>query len=142
MCVFRASSRHVPLDMFLVTSKLDVYRHDIKGDAPTVGKERLPFTEHCIHVDVSKAGMGALDQQIADAEAFLKTFRDELAQLKEDIPDCDLVLDFPCERRGAMQCERFPAPFLKQAGEAGVDVELSLYPAGNPLAEGGGSDSV
>ena len=133
MCVFRASSRHVPLDMFLVTSSLEVYRHDIKGDAPTVGKDRAPYTEHSIHVAVSDEGMGALPKQVADAARFLEAFREELQRLREDIPDCEYLLDFPCERRGPMQCERFSSDFLLLAGSCGVDVELSLYPEGNPL---------
>jgi hypothetical protein len=109
------------------------------GRRPGKGKR----AQSGLNIGVSDAEWDELGGQIADATAFLTKHRAELEQLHALLGDGGLTLDFALDseigRSKWTQSGRFPAAFVRLAGEIGVEIELSFYPAddGEPDSEDG-----
>jgi len=81
------------------------------------------------YFNVSEAGFGDLAAQVDDAIEFLRANTAELAlMINED--SASGVLDFAIEwRDAAVQYDSFPADLVRAAGNLGLALELSHYPA-------------
>lgn len=81
------------------------------------------------HFNVSEASFGDLAAQVNDAIAFLRANRAELSLMTSE-HGASGVLDFAIEWRDvAVQYESFPADLVRAAGNLGLALELSHYPA-------------
>jgi len=135
MCVLRASGPDFDPDAFLESSILSPTKVWYRGE-PRLPRTRPdgPVVETSgLNVAVSDAEWSDLPAQVEDAERFLAFQRVELERLAATPGVSDLVLDFPIELRigGSIvaQFDRFPASLVRLAGELGLALELSLYPA-------------
>lgn len=81
-------------------------------------------------IEVSET-WGDLKPQIVDAIEFLKENELELSRLSTYPGVTKLCLDFPYERRkGAVtQTDSLPAELLLLAGQLGIAIDMTLYPA-------------
>jgi hypothetical protein len=81
--------------------------------------------------DVSKKEWVDVKWQIEDAYQFLLKHESELMALVTDCRVDDIRLDLPyycrLDEQIFVQCDYFPANFLRLVGELGVGLELSLY---------------
>ncbi len=81
------------------------------------------------HFDVSEADFDEFKAQIKDAIAFLQLHRADV-RLMMDEPSTNGALDFAIEWRDvAAQFDNFPATLVREAGNLGLSLELSYYPA-------------
>lgn len=147
MCVLRASGAAFQPEAFLRASKLVPCAVFHKGEPRSRGtrdsdrREKAGFT-----VDVSASWLD-LPAQVSDACAFLDEHRDDMARLADGIED--LRLDFPVTLRIDReevwaQFHFLPHALVSRAGELGLGLELSVYPAAaddvdaqaHPQAEG------
>ncbi|UCG16139.1 MAG: hypothetical protein JSV19_12675 [Phycisphaerales bacterium] len=99
-----------------------------------------------MQIDVSKREWDDLPGQIEDAIDFLHRFHDELQRLVSFAGVEDVGLDFPHDLRigrpgVAVQCDYLPSSLLREAGNLGIGIEVSLYPAGGETDELGDHES-
>ena len=80
---------------------------------------------------VSEADFDKYEQQILDAIEFLKKNKNKIQEIM-NLPNVDSAdLDFGIYRRDvAGQFVKFPTELVKLAGNLGLGIELSQYPAG------------
>ena len=132
MCVLHVHSRSNSFAEFLKTSSLPFYRVVEKGEGRFDGKGE-PSEVFVFSCDVSKKEWTDLDGQLEDAFLFLQKYEDQLKNLRRTHEVDDIRLDFPYHCRlgnGIMvQCDYLSPQFLKLAGELGIGIELSQYPA-------------
>jgi hypothetical protein len=83
-----------------------------------------------INVVASEADFHEFPRQVEETSAFLEAHKEELARLR-DFPGVEgVVLDFGIARRDvAVQCNELSPKLIRLAGELGLGIELSLYPA-------------
>ena len=148
MCVLRASGGQFDVDEFMRDSKLSPYQVFHKGERlfPNSSRNKTCSEVSCLTVDVSKREWDDLPGQIGDAIGFLRRFHDELQRLVSFAGVEDVGLDFPHDlrigRHGvALQCYHLPSSLLREAGNLGVGIELSLYPAEGETDEPGDHES-
>ena len=81
------------------------------------------------HFDVSEADFGEFKAQIEDAIVFLQSHRTDIKLMMSE-PGASGVLDFAIEwRDDVAQFDNFPATLVREAGNLGLSLELSHYPA-------------
>jgi hypothetical protein len=135
MCVLRASGPRFAVDRFAERTSLPVHSVYRRGEArfprskPKGPKHKISG----ITVVVSDASWSKLPAQVRDAERFLSKHKREIRRLSR-FPGVDgVVLDFPIHlrigRKVVAQFDRFPASLVRAAGELGIALELSTYPA-------------
>jgi len=128
MCVLRVSGEQFDVDEFMRDSNLSPYQIFHKGE------RRFPESSR------NKTCWDDLPGQSDDALSFLRRFPDELERLVGFPNVEDVRLDFPYELRiGRLgivgQCDYLPSTLLREAGNLGIGIELSLYPAGDETDE-------
>lgn len=131
MCTFRGHGKKFDVDGFLAKSywtPAAIYRRGYY--------RRRRFPHSGFNVGVSDAHWDSLSKQTQDALIFLRHNKKEIKRLR-NFPGVErLVLDFPVycmiSRRVCVQEESFSKELLGLAGNAGVDIMLSLYR--NPVA--------
>jgi hypothetical protein len=115
-CVLRITASPAWADR--LSSALEPYRVDEHPETP------------CLHCIVSDAGYREFAEQLEDAAAFLEEFGALLRAATDE--GADGALDFGIAKRDvAAQYDRFPARLVRLAGEAGLGLELSVYPLGD-----------
>jgi hypothetical protein len=84
-----------------------------------------------VNIGVSDADMANLDEQIADACAFIEEHKSELAGIRS-FPGVEHIdFDFPVEEKDVtIPSYRFPARLLELLASIGAELEVSLYPPG------------
>ncbi len=95
-----------------------------------------------VHLVVSDAGFEEFPRQVEEAIAFLRAHGGEVRQLVQFPGVESACLDFGVTRRDvAVQCEYLPPELVRLAGELGLGIELSQYPAlqSNECAAGPGA---
>ncbi len=142
MCVLRVSGEQFDVDEFMRDSNLSPYQIFHKGERrfPESSRNKTCFDVSGLKIDVSKREWDDLPGQIDDAISFLRRFHDELERLVGFPNVEDVRLDFPYELRiGRLgivgQCDYLPSTLLREAGNLGIGIELSLYPAGDETDE-------
>src|SRR5262245_57518748 len=136
MCVLRATGAALDAQAFLRDSPLRAVKVFRRGE-PRLPRSHPEGPRHetsGITVQVSQAPRSNLGAQVADAESFLRAHRAELQRLAAAPGLEDLTLDFPTSlridgERVVAQFDRFPASLVRMAGDLGIALELSIYPA-------------
>jgi hypothetical protein len=137
MCVLRVSSKRKTLTDFLSASRIPYYDNHDKCTPQKYGREKgKPFGYAGFKSSVSERDWDDLPGQITDAVRFLQRYKAKLKQLREEYK-VDLSLDFPYHVRigtnnVAVQCDFLPPKLIALAGELGIGIELTLYPAPSP----------
>lgn len=130
-CVLRIGGRDVDADALLASVNLPAYRVDRKGE-PRLLRNRGPFEESTIHVEVSGAAFADLAAQVADAVGFLRENADAVRTAVRFPGVGHATLDFAVEAKDvAIDSTYLPPDLLRLAGDLGVGIELSVYPRGN-----------
>ena len=81
------------------------------------------------HFEVSSSEFANFSGQISDAIAFLQKNASDIKRVLSEI-DAHGVLDFAVEwRDAAFQSNCFPASLVREAGNLGLALEISNYPA-------------
>ena len=94
-----------------------------------ISLEAYRVEDDCAHFLVSEADFDDFKSQIKDAISFLQSHRADVS-LMMGKPDVNGVLDFAIEWRDvAFQFDTFPAEIVREAGNFGLSLELSHYPA-------------
>jgi hypothetical protein len=115
-CVLRISA----LDINASLSKLSLQAFRVEND--------------CAHFLVSEASFDDLKAQIKDTLAFLQLHRADMVLIMGK-SGANGVLDFAIEWRDvAFQFDNFPAELVREAGNFGLSLALSHYPASQPNA--------
>jgi hypothetical protein len=134
MCVLRVTGVSFDAEQYLRTSVLTPYKVFRAGEPRFSSRPDRVHQTSGFSVDVSRAPWSDLRGQIADACRFLEQHADELRVLTGLSSVEDIRLDFPSELRigrnnVVAQFDYFPPELLKAAGDLGVGIELSTYPA-------------
>jgi hypothetical protein len=129
-CLFWAQGEEFEVDAFLISSSLlpDNVLH--RGESPLTKHPERKYPRSGFMIEVSET-WGDLKPQIVDAIEFLKENELELSRLSTYPGVTKLCLDFPYERRkGAVtQTDSLPAELLLLAGQLGIAIDMTLYPA-------------
>jgi hypothetical protein len=116
------------VDDFLATSTfvpIAVYRKD----QPRTAGSRHISRQSGFNVAVSDAE-DDVAAQAEEAVQFIRNHSAEIARTRAWLGVEYLVLDFATSFRDVVvQSERFPASLVAEAGAAGLEIELTLYPA-------------
>src|SRR5262245_8829622 len=122
MCVLRASGVEFDVDEFLRSSSLKpcaIHRRDQLHLATAHARERVHEASG-LAIAVSGASWSDLATQIADAERFLASHREEIMRLVQFPGVDESMLDFSLDLRigngVAAQFDRFPASLVGAAG--------------------------
>lgn len=101
----------------------------VKVSLSKISLEPYRVEDGAAHFDVSEADFSNLQEQVKDAIAFLQLHKEDL-QLIMSEPSTSGVLDFAIEWRDVFaQFDSFPAALVREAGNLGLALELSHYPA-------------
>jgi hypothetical protein len=134
MCVLHVTSESDSFTQFLRATGFPLYQSHEKGEISSIGTRRL-YTDFGFSTDVSNREWTDLAGQIEDAYAFLRTHEEALRKLMATHCISDIRLDFPyCCRLGeqiSVQCDYLPPALIRLAGDIGIGIELSHYPADN-----------
>ena len=135
MCVLRATGKDFDPETFLRASSLEPCRVFRRGEPRIPASRKVARRSEVsgFTVVVSDAPWTDLPGQVEDAEGFLQSNRSEIERLASCPGVTDLVLDFPLGVRmdddsAFPRFDRFPAAFVRLAGELGIALELSTYP--------------
>ena len=130
-CVFVVEGVQLDVDSFLsnIQLKPNPYRIDRKGDPGLLGGDK--WVTNAIYCDASEASMSQFMRQQRDAEQFLKRNRAQILKMNSlqlGVHDC--WLDFGIELKNVtIPCEVFCPSLCKAAGELGIGLMFSVYPA-------------
>jgi len=134
-CVLRVAGRDFDVDAYLgrgVLVPVAVYR---RGEArfPTLPRARKSL-QSGFNIVVSKKDVSDFADQVRDAVSFLARHRRAVRALRRRKGVESATLDFGVERRpeAAVQVHVFPVDLVRVAGELGLALELSFYPASDP----------
>ena|SRR3984885_8770423 len=138
MCVLRVSSSRPSLSVFLAAERLPYYESHAKHDPQPYGRQKgKPFGYSGFKSAVSDKEWSDLSGQIQDALRFLRRHRNALTILRKKYGVKDMRLDFPNALRigtkVAAQFDYFPPELILLAGELGLGIQLSLYPASTKI---------
>ena len=130
--VLRAYGEHFDVDAFLGGCTLPICA--IKRRGEPVFRNRQPHgrthEKSGVHISASDADFNDFPLQVEESIQFL---RDEAEQIRRLVawPGVDGgTLDFGIERRDVLvQCDCLPPELVRLAGELGLGIELSQYPA-------------
>jgi hypothetical protein len=101
----------------------------VSASLSKISLEPFRVENESAHFDVSEADFGEFKAQIEDAIAFLQ-FHNADVKLMMGEPGASGALDFAIEWRDvAAQFDNFPATLVREAGNLGLSLELSHYPA-------------
>jgi hypothetical protein len=101
----------------------------VKSSLSKISLEPFRVENEAVHFNVSEADFGEFKAQIEDAISFLHLHNADVKLLMGD-PGANGVLDFAIEwREVAVQFDSFPATLVREAGNLGLSLELSHYPA-------------
>ena len=107
----------------------------VKASLLKISLEPFRVESESAHFDVSEADFGEFNAQIKDAIAFLQLHRADVKLMMNE-PSATGVLDFAIEWRDvAAQFDNFPATLVREAGNLGLSLELSHYPASEECDE-------
>jgi hypothetical protein len=141
--IFHVSGDRFEPEDVLSRISFEAYRVYRKGDLMRRGKPGALYPDSGFSVELGPQSSDELGDQIAVATAFIARHYNELKQITGAD---DLRLDFGYEpRRGKdgitlfVQCDYFSPDFLRQCGELGIGIELSLYGVENGMGEPGAS---
>jgi len=139
-CVFSAVGDFFNVEEYLATVSMDTLDVFIKGQQRSRRRPRAsrPFKASGFTIGVSDSN--DVKKQIDDALKFISRETSALLKLKEWAGVTERRLDFGCTlsigkidpSSGGeimVQCEYFPAALLKIAGDLGIGIEVSIYPA-------------
>lgn len=102
---------------------------DVKASLSKISLEPFRVENGAAHFDVSKADFDDFKTQIQDAISFLQAHRADVRLMMSE-QAASGVLDFAIEWRDvAAQFDNFPAALVREAGNLGLALELSHYPA-------------
>jgi len=131
-CVLRVAGRDFDVDAYLgrgVLAPSAVYR---RGEArfPTLPRARKSL-QSGFSIVVSKKEFSDFPGQVRDALSFLGRHRRAVRALRRRNGVESATLDFGVERRpdATVQAQVFPEELVRTAGELGLALELSFYPA-------------
>lgn len=128
-CVLRTYGSEFHVDRFLQGSSLTPYEIYRKGELRATKQEAHDSSG--LKVEVSTAEFEDLQKQVADAIAFLKTYRQELERLRSYPGVEGASLDFALTKRDVFcQYDTLPAELLHLAGGVGLDIVLSKFAPG------------
>jgi len=142
-CVLRAYGSDLDVDGYLsqveLTELLIIVRR--KGTRRFEGQKN-PDTISGFNLRVSEAEFSELDQQQADALAFLQQYERELGLLAAFPGVEDVVLDFGIEDRNvAAQVDSFPPELLRKMGALDIGLDVTRRPFMEPPTETEGASS-
>jgi hypothetical protein len=130
--VLRASGVDFDVDGFLKESRLAPCAVHRRGEPvfPASQPTGRLHERSRVHVAVSEAAFEEFSRQVEDAITFLGVKREEVRRLM-NFPGVEaVVLDFGVSRRDVLlECYFLPPELIQRAGELGLGVELSQYPA-------------
>ena len=130
MCVLHVRGKSFNIDDFLKNTSISPYKIWYKGK-PMRRPDKV-YEDSGFSLDISKADWNNLENQILDAENFLKENFIELEHLCKLPYIDDIRFDFPYSLRinetYFSQSEYFPPSFLKIIGKLNIGIEMSLYP--------------
>lgn len=107
----------------------------VKASLSKISLEPFRVENESAHFDVSEADFGEFKAQIEDAIVFLQSHREDIKLLMSE-PRASGILDFATEwRDDVAQFDNFPAPLVREAGNLGLSLELSHYPASKECDE-------
>ena len=136
MCVLTATGLVFDVDAFVHDTSLTPYSIFRKGERRFPNSERNQERNEFsgLKIDVSEKEWDDLPGQLSDALTFLTSHSGELRRLVRFPGVEDVRLDFPYNLRIDAknvlgQCDYLPPALLREAGNLGVGIELSLYPA-------------
>ena len=134
MCVLRVYGPDFDPEAYLAGgSRLDPLEVLVPGNAVYDRRRQSGRgEERGVHVGVSDRPWSDWEGQVRDATVFLRVHRDELRALQDRPEVTTRQLDVPAEsdvdeRHVTAWGGRLPAEFLEAAGEAGVDVHVTVY---------------
>lgn len=134
-CLLRVAGREFDVDRYLARGVLapsGVYR---RGEArfPTLPRARKSLRSG-FNIVVSKKEFSDFPGQVRDALSFLARHRRAVRALRRRKGVDGAELDFGVERRpeAAVQVQAFPEELIRVAGELGLALTLSFYPATAP----------
>ena len=139
-CVLRVAGRDFDVDAYIgrgVLVPIAVYR---RGEArfPTLPRARKSL-QSGFNVMVSKKDVSDLADQVKDAVTFLRRHRRAVRALRRRKGVEIATVSFGVERRpeATAQAQVFPEDLVRLAGELGLALELSFYPASDPSTPSG-----
>ena len=129
--ILRASGSEFDVDSFVKESSLTINTIYRVGDPvrPTVDPEGRKLGSSGLSVVVSEIDFDDYEQQLEEAFFFMRDNLEELIRLSGFPGLQSLSIDFGANIYPPGWCTfRFPNPLLRMAGQAKVDLELSVYP--------------
>jgi hypothetical protein len=133
-CILTIGGQNLDVDAFCKKSKLRPYKKSYKGQPKFKTKpngDKLSFS--LLSIETSNADFNDLKKQIVDTIRYLKRNKDKLAHITLTKEIENAVLNFGIDlridkKKIFTQSDIFPNELLKLAGDAGLDIELSIYP--------------
>ena len=115
------------------------------GERAKRGRKDFIYEDSGFSIDLGPDDKEDLGTQIEAASAFLEMYGSTISRLTGLDEMC---FDFGyIPRKGKdglqmlVQCDYFPAEFLRECGSLGIGIELSLYLADEPATEAGRTDA-
>lgn len=131
-CVLRIYSDQCNVLRYVEVSAFDVIRSFKKGEPNFPKSQSSSISEYWgLNIDVSRHDMDEFKEQVNDAIQFLKDKKQELEKLHGLLPSdgvAEFRLDFGVGyTENFSQSHVFPSELLQLAGNAGIDLEISIY---------------
>ena len=125
-CVLRCYGKNFDVDSFLKEVKIKPIIIYHKGEIMKLGNRKLSFSG--FNCNISNASLNKLQQQIKDAEKFIKKNWGKLKKMSV-YPKIDkIIMDFCINKRSTgMQCDLFNCKLLLMLGELNIDLTLSQF---------------
>jgi hypothetical protein len=128
-CVLRVYGAEFDVDGYLATSRFTPCAVYHRGQPRTSVSKRISESSG-FNLDVSDVGGDEVPVQVREAASFVTGHREELARLREwhgvEQLTLDFGWDFPYERTLG-QWNYFPPEFLRDCGELGIGIVVSVY---------------
>lgn len=130
MCTLRICGDDLDVDALVGHLTLVAAATYRRGEIWLKGTSRRRLTSG-VNIGVSDAGFGNLDEQIADACAFIEEHKAELATIRSFPGVQHIDFDFPAEEKNVtIPSYCFPARLVELLASIGAELEVSLYPSG------------
>lgn len=127
-CWLTAAGKNFDVDQFLRKTKLKECFVFKRGERITKHKT---CQKSGVKIAVSHAGFHQFEQQVKDAEKFLRKHQVALKKLTFLSGVESVVLDFGINNKNwkdfPIQCHFLPATFLRLVTRAKIDIKFSLY---------------
>lgn len=126
-CILRVGGHELDIDSLITACGLQPDQVWHKGAIRTRNGKPINFSG--ANFVVSEADLNEFEQQVKDATAFLKEHAVAICAMTTFSGVEGVRIDFGIELRGDgyPHNDYLPSEFIRAAGEAGIDVELSHY---------------